>query len=345
MNTVISTILICAPLAFLAGWLISKVILKQNLATKAKLAANPATPQEYDPNATIQRPDGRNLLAMALESSDTGADDCEDNTEPARDRSMSTSVRTEMSLLKEALAERDHEIFDLKANIQDQPDPAALQAVAGHYNPYETGAVTITSADSSGDKTEETTDNSSTDTETSQREELDAAKHENLLLSGQVHRAEALADKKSRHVSTWRGRARALVKQCRQQRMIIGELRNQLRQLSAKTADTELPLELPPEVHADDLKVLRGIGPALEKRLNQQGVTCYRQIAAMTHDELMQIGRSLGIGKLSSLSTEWLEQAQALVQATQPETGLEIESDAESDKASESTHDSEPVPI
>ena len=348
MDTVISTILICAPLAFLAGWLISKVILKQGLTKQAKLADNPETPKNFDPTATIQRPDGRNVLAMALEETRKNRDENRAKTGTPGEDFMSTSVHNELLLLKEALAERDHQITELKANLQDQPDQLALHAAAGkndqqpgmatdnlsenaNTDPYDTNAFHINKDNSNRDNID-------------QDEQLAAAEHEKLLLTGQVHRAEALADKKSRHVSTWRGRARALIKQCRQQRMIIGELRNQLRQLNDTADSADLPPELPAtvDVPADDLKVLRGIGPALEKRLNKQGIFCYRQIAAMTADDLIEVGQSLGIGKLRKLSAEWLEQAQALVQATQPEAGIEIgaENQAGTDSTTESATDS-----
>ena len=50
----------------------------------------------------------------------------------------------------------------------------------------------------------------------------------------------------------------------------------------------------------------------MEKRLNQQGIFYYRQLAAMTEDELTAVCQSLGIGRHKTLSGEWLEQAQAL---------------------------------
>ena len=70
MNTVVSTVLIAAPLAFLVGWIVSKAILRQYADSEPATAPTPETPRDFDPNATIQRPDGRTLLAQALEENE-----------------------------------------------------------------------------------------------------------------------------------------------------------------------------------------------------------------------------------------------------------------------------------
>jgi predicted flap endonuclease-1-like 5' DNA nuclease len=145
-------------------------------------------------------------------------------------------------------------------------------------------------------------------------QELADVQHEKLLLSGQLHSAKAFADGESRHMVSWRNRIKPLVQQCRQQRIIITELRNELRN-SPNNSPTkgieESPLIV--NVPADNLKVLRGIDPVMEKQLNQQGIFYYRQLAAMTEDELKTVCQSLGIGRHRTLSSEWLEQAQALL--------------------------------
>jgi predicted flap endonuclease-1-like 5' DNA nuclease len=285
MSTVVSTILICSPLAFVCGWLVSKAALRQTHASTASTPTVPAasTPQYFDPNATIQRPDGRTLLAMALETTE------DSSATPRAEDTDKTTLQKELRLIREAVAERDHEISELKKSLQDQPDIAAL-GITGYSTANNDEAVTTLT------------------------QELADVQHEKLLLSGQLHSAEAFADGKSRHMVSWRNRIKPLVQQCRQQRIIITELRNELRN-SLNNSPTEGIEESPlmVDVPADDLKVLRGIGPALEKRLNQQGIFCYRQLAAMTEDELTIVCQSLGIGRHRTLSGEWLEQAQALI--------------------------------
>lgn len=46
----------------------------------------------------------------------------------------------------------------------------------------------------------------------------------------------------------------------------------------------------------DDLKVIKGIGPVLERKLKGLGITSYGQMAALTPEEIARLGRTLGIG-------------------------------------------------
>jgi predicted flap endonuclease-1-like 5' DNA nuclease len=279
MSTVVSTILICSPLAFVCGWLVSKAIVRQTqaLTTATTPAAN--TPEYFDPNATTQRPEGRTFLTMALKTTE------DSSATPRAEDADKTTLQKELRLIREAVAERDHEISELKKSLQDQPDIAAL-GITGHSATNSEQAVTA----------------------------FADVQHEKLLLSGQLHSAKAFADGESRHMVSWRNRIKPLVQQCRQQRIIITELRNELRN-SPNNSPTkgieESPLIV--NVPADNLKVLRGIDPVMEKQLNQQGIFYYRQLAAMTEDELKTVCQSLGIGRHRTLSSEWLEQAQALL--------------------------------
>lgn len=282
MSTVVSTILICSPLAFVCGWLVSKALLRQTQASTTATIPAVNTPKYFDPNTTAQRPDGRTLFAMALETTeDSSATPCAEDTDK-------TTLQKELRLIREALAERDHEISELKESLQDQPDIAALD-ITGYSAANSDDAVTTLT------------------------QELADTQHEKLLLSVQLHSAEALADGKSRHMVSWRNRIKPLVQQCRQQRIIITELRDELRNSlnnSPTVGNEQSPLIV--GVPADDLKVLQDIDPTMEKRLNQQGIFYYRQLAAMTEDELTTVCQSLGIGRHKTLSGEWIEQAQAL---------------------------------
>jgi NADH-quinone oxidoreductase subunit E len=46
----------------------------------------------------------------------------------------------------------------------------------------------------------------------------------------------------------------------------------------------------------DDLKVIKGIGPVLERKLKGMGITSYGQVATLSPDDVTRLGRSLGIG-------------------------------------------------
>ena len=271
-----------------------------------------------DPNATINRPDGRSLLADALEKSgefnvvgknvvgkneQIDADDVNKTAE----QFDTAQLQTEVSLLKEALAERDHAITELKSRVYDMPD---LKAV--HQD----------------EKSEE-----SSREQDKLTEQLEQLQQKQLHLSRKLHLAEADVDAKRRHLATWLNRTRKILKQSRQQRTIIGELRKQLKlnsQLLARQADKVIDIDTDKtnidtdktnevkllfEVPSDDLQAMRGIGPALEKRLNKQGIYCFRQIAAMSLDDLVELGKTLGVGRNRTLCSEWLSQAQEITGA------------------------------
>ena len=63
---------------------------------------------------------------------------------------------------------------------------------------------------------------------------------------------------------------------------------------------------------ADDLKQLSGVGPALEKKLHEAGVTSFAQIAAWGADEIAEFDEKLSFkGRIEREG--WVEQAKAIV--------------------------------
>ncbi|NNF90586.1 MAG: 50S ribosomal protein L21, partial [Boseongicola sp.] len=63
---------------------------------------------------------------------------------------------------------------------------------------------------------------------------------------------------------------------------------------------------------ADDLKKLSGIGPALEKKLNEAGVTSFAQIASWGAAEVAEFDEKLSFkGRIEREG--WVEQAKAIV--------------------------------
>lgn len=62
---------------------------------------------------------------------------------------------------------------------------------------------------------------------------------------------------------------------------------------------------------ADDLKLLSGVGPALEKKLQEAGVTSFAQIAAWTDADVEEFGEKLSFkGRIEREG--WVEQAKEL---------------------------------
>ncbi len=64
----------------------------------------------------------------------------------------------------------------------------------------------------------------------------------------------------------------------------------------------------------EDLQVLRGVGPALHKKLNAKGVYRLKQLAVMDADELLRLAKSLGVSQKVILKQDWVGQARALLQ-------------------------------
>lgn len=73
---------------------------------------------------------------------------------------------------------------------------------------------------------------------------------------------------------------------------------------------------------ADNLKLIRGIGPRLEKILNGMGVYRFDQIANWTTDDITAIDRQLGDFSGRALRDKWIEQSRHLLAGgTSPKSG------------------------
>jgi predicted flap endonuclease-1-like 5' DNA nuclease len=67
------------------------------------------------------------------------------------------------------------------------------------------------------------------------------------------------------------------------------------------------------QVSQEDLQKLRGVGPAMHEKLNNQGVYRLKQLALMSSQELSELGKSLGIGKQTLAKHQWTLQARQLL--------------------------------
>ncbi|MFD0917499.1 30S ribosomal protein S2 [Pseudahrensia aquimaris] len=70
------------------------------------------------------------------------------------------------------------------------------------------------------------------------------------------------------------------------------------------------PLFTAPAGDGDDLKKINGIGPVAEKQLNEQGITTYAQIAALTDDEVQKVDDYMPFS--SAQIVDWKAQAAEL---------------------------------
>jgi NADH-quinone oxidoreductase subunit E len=74
----------------------------------------------------------------------------------------------------------------------------------------------------------------------------------------------------------------------------------------------------------DDLKQLSGVGPALEKKLHEAGVTTFAQIAAWTASDIAEMDEKLSFkGRIER--DGWVEQARRLASGGQTEFSKRVE--------------------
>ena len=120
MSTIISTVLIASPPAFLAGWVLSKVLLR-SLAAGEQLRADTDAP--HVTASTSKLPEA---ATSANPSADLSQDDHDRKLvnqlrqELAAAKTGLQPLQTELQLLKEAGAERQQLVVDLKRKLQLQ---------------------------------------------------------------------------------------------------------------------------------------------------------------------------------------------------------------------------------
>jgi len=66
----------------------------------------------------------------------------------------------------------------------------------------------------------------------------------------------------------------------------------------------------------DDLKQIKGVGPAIEKTLNEMGITCFQQIADMTEYDIDLVAQRLRGFHSRIYRENWIGQARELIDGT-----------------------------
>ncbi|NND65368.1 MAG: hypothetical protein HKM24_05320 [Gammaproteobacteria bacterium] len=66
--------------------------------------------------------------------------------------------------------------------------------------------------------------------------------------------------------------------------------------------------------HSDNLRRIRGIGPKLERKLNQQGIYLFEQLAQLDDESIKQLAEQLRVYPGRIRNDRWIEQATALVE-------------------------------
>ena len=271
MGSTLSTVLLTAPLAFLAGWLLGKVVFQRMSVVRPNQGAGAATQKVV--------PDG----------------------EPAPGQKDLASTRTEVQLLKEALAERDQVVRDLREKLtarvsplEDTPVNATVQ-----YTKLKETVQALREGLASKEK---------------QLENMQAAVDKANEKTAQMHQ----------RLQSWRVRIKPLAKQFRQQKMIIGELHEELkvREMRQRALEEKHDIKAEPEPtpvekagnsHSKELLAIQGIGPALQKKLSKLGIDKLQQLADMDSAELLAVGQSLSISAARMKKNDWAGQARKLL--------------------------------
>lgn len=87
------------------------------------------------------------------------------------------------------------------------------------------------------------------------------------------------------------------------------EMNRRVAEGEAKAKSAERKAAAPSGDAADDLKKLSGVGPALEKKLHEAGITSFAQIAGWTEAELAELDETL---RNKAEKEGWIAQAQDL---------------------------------
>jgi len=81
----------------------------------------------------------------------------------------------------------------------------------------------------------------------------------------------------------------------------------------------------------DDLSLLSGVGPVLVKKLNEAGITTFRQIAELTPEAAGELDEKLNLrGRIER--EEWIEQARELMAGKPPRAKVDQKKAAKKDK-------------
>jgi NADH-quinone oxidoreductase subunit E len=94
--------------------------------------------------------------------------------------------------------------------------------------------------------------------------------------------------------------------------------------LPAPVSDEHKPamLSAPREGRADDLKLIRGVGPKLEEMLNRMGIYHFEQIGQWSDMNLRWVDQNLGSFRGRAVRDDWIGQSRKLSTGWRPERGV-----------------------
>jgi len=131
-------------------------------------------------------------------------------------------------------------------------------------------------------------------------------------LTAQLEESRAQASDLHVKLVEWKKRVRPLMRQLHLQRDLIRRIRTESPRETVEQAPGTATHPPTDDDTPDDLKAIRGIGPALERRLRAHGISRFRQIAEMEESELIRIANDLAIAPAIPQRDHWIEQAREL---------------------------------
>ena len=122
------------------------------------------------------------------------------------------------------------------------------------------------------------------------------------------------------NLNAWKNRVSPLMKKLHEQRELIDDMQRskdseetfEIQETVEPHGGEESGAESRSEDRPDDLKKIRGIGPALERRLNTTGVRRFKQIAEMSEQDLLDLAAKISISPAVAERGKWIQQARSL---------------------------------
>lgn len=302
MGTIFSTILIATPPAFLVGWLCSKALFNYRVAKQQNVTGHGPAENAVPAEQPLQN------QAPATDTPDEGLQQKLRQQLKVMQAKLQ-SLQAEHKALKAALVERDQTITELRRSLKVQ---STL--------PEETAATAAATETARHRKLVEAV-----------HDKLNAAEDRNRQLDLACAAANTRALRTAQRYLRWRKKLMPRLKQYRQQRAIIGELREELRQRDLRQQERESVLADRAEVAAvrpvrdrQDLQSLHGIGPALSQKMHDLGIYRLQQIAEMNQAELTAFYKSLGIGAAAVARNKWQQQARRILGLAEDSPGTAV---------------------
>ncbi len=228
-----------------------------------------------------------------------------------------------LTRLERALADRDAKLDELKSDSRDLELQLKSERAKAQSADNELGLLRIErdelSAQTHRFESKQAAEQQLSEKENvSSRAEVGELKESLTARDYQIRELEMRVAEGAKQIGTlqskldsWRSRIKPLTDKLRQRNLLIKELLQ-----SGLAASEFTPANVDPgnKDSADDLKEICGIGPALERRLNVQGIERFRQIAEMSDADIEELALKLAISPSLVVRHGWIKQAQELYQ-------------------------------